>query len=81
MNIITNNILEMIENIIKNRCEHFDVPLEQRAAPDITEFWRLDMSYFDIENLAKDIIKVVETSLSNYLIEDLLKDNIERGEE
>ena len=81
MNIRTKNILETVENIIKNRAEHFDVPPEQEAASGITEFWRLDMAYFDIEKLAVDILKGVEVSLSKYLIEDILRENIEGDEE
>lgn len=78
MNIRTNTIVEMVEDLIKSKAQHFDVPLKQRAAPDISEFWRLDMAYFDVENLAKDILKTIEVGLTEHFIRDILKEREEK---
>lgn len=77
MNIKTSSIVEMVEEVIKSKAKHFDVPVEEMAAPDVSEFWRLDMAYFDVEDLAVDILKAVEVGLTEYFIRDILKERIE----
>lgn len=77
MNIKTNTIVKMVEDLIKSKAQHFELPSEQRAAPDIDEFWRLDMAYFDVEKLAVDILKTIEVGLTEHFIRDILKERSE----
>ena len=77
MNLRTNTIVEMVEDLIKSKAQHFDIPLENRAAPDINEYWRLDMAYFDVEDLAKDILKTIEVGLTEHFIRDILREREE----
>lgn len=77
MNIRTKSIVEMVEEVIKSKAEHFDIPEKEMAAPDVSEFWRLDMAYFDVEDLAVDILKAIEVGLTEHFIKDILR---ERGE-
>lgn len=77
MNIKTSSIVEMVEEVIKSKAKHFDVPEKDMAAPDVSEFWRLDMAYFDVEDLAVDILKAVEVGLTKHFIEDILKERVE----
>lgn len=77
MNIKTKSIVEMVEEVIKSKAQHFDVPEDNKPAPDVDEFWRLDMAYFDVEDLAVDILKAVEVGLTEYFIKDILRERIE----
>ena len=77
MNIKTKTIVKMVEDVIKSKSQHIEVPLEQRAAPDISEFWRLDMAYFDVEDLAIDILKTIEVGLTEHFIRDILREREE----
>lgn len=76
MNIRTNSIVEMVEDVIKSKAQHFDIEGE-KPAPDVDEFWRLDMAYFDVEELAVDILKAVEVGLTKHFIEDILRERVE----
>lgn len=77
MNLTTDSIVEMVEATIKNKAQYIEVPEDQQAAPDISGFWRLDMAYFDVGNLAVDILKAVEVGLTEHFIRDILKERIE----
>lgn len=76
MNIRTNTIVEMVEDLIKSKAQHFDIEGE-KPAPGIDEYWRLDMAYFDVENLAIDILKTIEVGLTEHFIRDILKERSE----
>lgn len=76
MNISTENIVKMVEDVIKSKAKHFEVTEEERAAPDVAEYWTLNMAYFDVENLAIDILKAIEIGLTEHFIKDILN---ERG--
>lgn len=74
VDIKTKSIVKMVEDVIKSKAVHFDVTEGERAAPDVYEFWRLDMAYFDVEDLAVDILKAVEVGLTKHFIEDILRE-------
>lgn len=74
MNIKTDSIVKMVEKVIKNKAQYIEVPEDQQAAPDIPGFWRLDMSHYDVEELAIDILKAVEVGLTEHFIKDILKE-------
>ncbi len=77
MNIKTESVVEMVEEVIKSKTQYIEVPEDQQAAPDVPGFWRLDMSYFDVEDLAVDILKAVEVGLTEHFIRDILKERVE----
>ena len=66
----------MVEDVIKSKAQHFDIEGEL-PAPDVSEFWRLDMAYFDVEDLAVDILKAVEVGLAEHFIRDILNERVE----